>query len=122
MARHTLTTSPEASSPLANNKEGATAMSKRVVLEFPVELPKESLRNKEVIKKAKEMIVLELLRRGEISQGRATELLEISRHDLFDLMARYDIPTANFSLEELQRQREELAKSECATSGAEKEP
>lgn len=97
-------------------------MPKRVVLEFPVELSKESLRNKEVIKKAKEMIVLELLRRGEISQGRATELLEISRHDLFDLMARYDIPTTNFSLEELQRQREEFAKSESATGGAEKEP
>ena len=87
-------------------------MSKQIVLEFPVELPEESLKNKEVMGKAKEIVVLELLKRGEISQGKAAELLEISRHDLFDLMAKYDIPTIDMTEEEL---KEEISKNIFAT-------
>jgi len=79
-------------------------MPKQVVLKFPVELPEESLQDKEVIRKGKETIILELLRKGEISQGKAAELLAIDRHTLFVLMAKYDIPIANFPPEELQRQ------------------
>ena len=32
--------------------------------------------------KGKEAVVLELLRKGKISQGKASELLEVDRHDL----------------------------------------
>ncbi len=81
-------------------------MSKKVVLEFPVDLPKKCLQDKEALQKGKEGLVLELLQQEEISQGKATELLGINRHDLFDLMAKYDIPVVNFSPEELQRQRD----------------
>ena len=87
-------------------------MTKKVVLEFPVEFPEESLQDKESLKKSKEVLVLELLRKKEISQGKAAELLEISRHDLFDLMAKHDIPMANFSPEEFQRQLEDARKRE----------
>ena len=52
-------------------------------------------------------MILELLRKEEISQGKAAELLGISRHEVLDLMTRYDIPMANFSPEEPQRQRKE---------------
>ncbi len=83
-------------------------MSKKVVFEFPVDLPKKCLQDKEALQKGKEGLVLELLQQEEISQGKATELLGINRHDLFDLMAKYDIPVVNFSPEELQRQREEF--------------
>ena len=38
-------------------------------------------------RKAKEAFVLELLRHGDISAGRAAKLLKISRWDLSDLMA-----------------------------------
>ena len=38
-------------------------------------------------RKAKEAFVLELLRHGDISAGRAAKLLNISRWDLSDLMA-----------------------------------
>lgn len=79
-------------------------MPKQVVLEFPVELPEESLKDKEALKKGKEAVVLELLRKGEISQGKATELLEIDRWTLFDLMAKYEIPVIDMTEEELKRE------------------
>jgi len=79
-------------------------MPKRLVLEFPVEFPEEGALNKKALKKGKEAVVLELLREGKISQGKAAELLEIDRHDLFDLMAKHDIPMADFPPEELKRQ------------------
>ncbi len=85
-------------------------MPKHVVLEFPVELPEEGLRDKGVLKKGKEAVVLALLREGKISQGKASELLEVDRHDLFDLMAKHDIPMANFPPEEFQRQLEYAGK------------
>ena len=81
-------------------------MPKRLVLEFPVEFPEEGALNKKALKKGKEAVVLELLREGKISQGKAAELLEIDRHDLFDLMAKHDIPMADFPPEELKRQLE----------------
>ncbi|GAX60680.1 hypothetical protein SCALIN_C13_0195 [Candidatus Scalindua japonica] len=81
-------------------------MSKKIVLEFPVDLPDECLQDKQALQKGKEGIVLELLQKAEISQGKAAELLGIDRHTLFDLMAKYDIPVVSFSPEELQRQRE----------------
>lgn len=90
-------------------KKGGLTVSKQVVLEFPVDLPEECLKDKKALEKGKEGMVLELLRKGEISQGKATELLCISRHDLLDLIAKHDIPMANFSVEELERQRKEAA-------------
>ena len=82
-------------------------MPKRLVLEFPVEFPEEGALNKKALKKGKEAVVLELLREGKISQGKASELLEIGRHDLFDLMAKHDIPVIDMTEKEL---KEELSK------------
>ena len=67
---------------------------------------------KRTLEKGKEAIVMELLREGKISQGKAAELLEISRGDLFDLMAKHDIPMADFPPEELKRQVEYAEKKE----------
>lgn len=78
-------------------------MPKQIVLDFPSEIPEESLKEK-VLKRLKEMAVLELLREKEISQGKAVELLQISRYDLFDLMAKYDIPLIDMTSEELQKE------------------
>jgi predicted HTH domain antitoxin len=50
-------------------------MSKRLVLEFAQEIPEVDLQDKEVLMKAKEGAVVELLRKGRISQGKAAELL-----------------------------------------------
>ena len=81
-------------------------MPREVLLRFPVELPEE-LKDEEVLKKGREAIVMELLRKGEISQGKAAELLEIDRHALFDLMDKYDVPAIDMTEEELE---EELSK------------
>lgn len=56
--------------------------------------------------KAKEMLVLELLREASISQGRAAELLGLSRWQIIDLMAERQIPSGPRTPEEV---REEFA-------------
>ncbi|MDO8139892.1 MAG: UPF0175 family protein, partial [Candidatus Brocadiales bacterium] len=69
--------------------------------------PEDGVLNKKALKKGKEAVVLELLREGKISQGKAAELLEIDRYDLFDLMAKHDVPVIDMTEEEL---KEELSK------------
>ncbi len=78
-------------------------MSREVLLKFPTEFP-EDLKDEEVLKKGREAIVLELLRKGEISQGKAAELLEIDRNALFDLMDKYDIQAIDMTDEELKEE------------------
>lgn len=53
--------------------------------------------------------VLELVRTGKLSSGKAAEILGMTRWDFMDLMSEYDVPTANFSEEELERQLREKA-------------
>lgn len=61
--------------------------------------------------KAKEAFVLELLRHGDISAGRAAALLNISRWDLSDLMSTAGIsPFAELSAEELATEVENTLK------------
>lgn len=53
-------------------------------------------------RKAKEAFVLELLRQGDISAGRAAKLLNISRWDLSELMSTAGIsPFAELTAEDL---------------------
>jgi len=79
-------------------------MSSRLVLEFPEGIQEKDLQDGDVLLKAKEAAVMELLRKGKISQPKAAELLEISRHDLFDFMAKYDIPVIEMTKEELKKE------------------
>ena len=77
-------------------------MSRRLTLEL--EVPDDvytTLREEEMAAKAKEALVMELLREHRVSQGKATEMLGITRHDLFDLMARYKVPAIDLTPEEL---------------------
>ena len=55
----------------STTKERGVTMSRQVTLEFPVNFPEEGLQNKAALKKGKEGLVLELLRGGKISQGKA---------------------------------------------------
>lgn len=82
-------------------------MSRQVVLEFPVELPEDFLKDEETFRKGKETIVMESLRKRKISQGKAAELLGISRDELFDVMAKYGMPVIDMTEDEL---KEELSK------------
>jgi predicted HTH domain antitoxin len=77
-------------------------MPKRLHVEF--ELPDEvatQLHEAEMAVKAKEALVMELLREHHISQGKAADILGISRHDLFDLMTKYQVPVIDLTAEEL---------------------
>ncbi len=54
--------------------------------------------------KSKEFIVIELLRKGVISQGKASELLEINRYDFLNLMTKYNIPAIDMTDKELEQE------------------
>lgn len=63
-------------------------------------------------RKAKEAFVLELLRHGDISAGRAAKLLGITRWDLSDLMSEAGIsPFAEVTAEELTAEVETALKA-----------
>jgi predicted HTH domain antitoxin len=51
-------------------------------------------------------LVLDLLREGQISQGKAAELLGINRYEMLDLMARHKIPSGPQTAEEAEREIE----------------
>jgi predicted HTH domain antitoxin len=58
--------------------------------------------------KAKEALVLELLREARISQGKAARLLGISRWEILDLMARHRISSGPETAEEMRQEVEDL--------------
>ncbi len=77
-------------------------MPRKLHLEF--ELPDEVLtqvRDEEMALKAKEALIMELLREHHISQGTAAAILDIPRHDLFDLMAKYQVFVIDMTDDEL---------------------
>lgn len=61
-------------------------------------------------KEAREAFVLDLVRRGKISKGRAAELLSVNLWDLPELVAQYQIPWFSYSPEELEKDLETLRK------------
>src|SRR5262245_59275741 len=74
-------------------------------LHFMLELPDEVVKHvpaKELAEKAKEALVMKLLREPQVSQGKAAEVLGISRYDLFELMSKYCIPVIDLTPEELE--------------------
>ena len=82
-------------------------MQRRFNLE--VELPDEissRLRDEDLAAIAKEALVMEFLREHRISQGRAAEMLGISRYELLDLMTKYQVPVINLTAEELEAELE----------------
>ena len=80
-------------------------MPRQLHLEF--ELPDEvadSLREDEMTAKAKEALVMELLREHHVSQGKAADILGISRHAVFDLMTKYQVPVIDLTDAELDQE------------------
>ena len=58
--------------------------------------------------KLRELIVLELLREGKVSTGKAGELLGISKKDIVPFLAKHDVPYFTESPEELNAQVETI--------------
>jgi predicted HTH domain antitoxin len=67
---------------------------------------------------AKEALVLELLRAARISQGKAAELLGITRWDILDLMAQHQIPLGPETVEELRRETDVARKYLSGSDGS----
>jgi predicted HTH domain antitoxin len=77
-------------------------------LELPEDLVALFASPEEAAARAKEALVLELLRQGRISQGKAAHLLGITRWAMLDLMAVHQVPSGPADAEEMRRELEEL--------------
>jgi predicted HTH domain antitoxin len=72
--------------------------------ELPDEVFGEGFQEEMFVATVKEEAAMRLLKERRISHGKAAELLGISRDELFDMMARYDIPVIDMTPEELQQE------------------
>jgi len=77
-------------------------------LELPEDLQELFPSEEAATRAAKEALVLDLVNRGEISQGRAAELLGVDRWELLELMGKHGLPVLAQTPEELAADREAL--------------
>jgi predicted HTH domain antitoxin len=82
---------------------GATAMTTTLTIELPSDLVEALGLGDRLPARAKQALVLDLLRAGEISQGKAAELLGLTRWDVIDLMGAHAIPMGPQTIEELEQ-------------------
>lgn len=78
-----------------------------LVVELPEELVALLGSPEEAAARARAALVFELLREGRISQGKAAQLLGLTRWDILDLMARHGIPSGPDTAEEMRQDVEE---------------
>ncbi len=80
---------------------------------FPFESPEELVEllgsPQEVVEKAKESLVLELLREERISQGQAARLLGVIRWEIIQLMGRYRIPSRPETAEDVRQELDDVS-------------
>lgn len=90
-----------------------------VTIELPDELVARLGSSDDLASQARRALILDLLRRGEISQGTTARLLGITRYDLLDLLAAYEIPSGPLTAEEMQQDIENARRySEAAHADA----
>ena len=65
---------------------------------------------KEARKEAKEAFILDLVRRGKISKGKAAELMGITLLDLPDILAQYNMPWFNYTGKDAEKDIDVLNK------------
>jgi hypothetical protein len=78
-------------------------VAKTITLELPEDLVALLGPADAVAEKVRVTLVLNLLRDAQITQGQAARLLNATRYDILDLMARYAIPSGPQTAEEAQR-------------------
>ena len=76
---------------------------------FEVELPEEVLacfgwQEAEVPWKVREALVMELLRRDQLSEAQVAALLHLDRWELLEVMGRYRVSAVRMSPDELKRE------------------
>jgi hypothetical protein len=77
-----------------------------LTFDLPDDLVERLGSSEEAAARAKEALVLQLLREGEISQGSAAELLGLNRWEIIDLMSRHEIPSGPSTEAEYDRDLE----------------
>jgi predicted HTH domain antitoxin len=85
-------------------------------LKIEIELPREllaalNIAETDLGRRAQEWVILELLQEGEISAGKAAEILGMTKSRFLDLLAEKGLPYLDASARELHR---ELAAAEAA--------
>jgi predicted HTH domain antitoxin len=78
-------------------------MSRRLTVEL--DLPDEvveALAGEDIATNLREALVMNLVREHRVSQGKAAEILGISREDLFPLMSKHQVPVIDLPIDELQ--------------------
>lgn len=73
-----------------------------VTLELPEDLVNYLGAPDTIADKVRESLVLTLLRDAQITQGQAARLLDVTRYDILDLMARHSIPSGPETAEEMR--------------------
>jgi predicted HTH domain antitoxin len=58
--------------------------------------------------KAKEALVMELLREVKIGQSKAAELLGVTRGDILDLTVKYRVPSGPLTADEVEQEAEDM--------------
>lgn len=76
----------------------------QVELELPDEVFDKDFKVEDLKARVKERLVLELLKEHKISQGKAAELLGVSRWAIMDLMAKQRLPAIDMPEGELQQE------------------
>lgn len=76
---------------------------------FAVTLPEEVLAglgwpDTEVPRRLREIVVMELLRRAQVTEAQAAGLLQLDRWELLELMGRYQVPAVRMTREEWQQE------------------
>lgn len=71
-----------------------------ITVDLPTELVALLGSSEALAARARQSLVLNLLREAEISQGKAARLLGVTRHDILEFMARYQIPSGPETAEE----------------------
>lgn len=78
----------------------------KLTFELPDELVAQLGSPEDAAARAKEALVLELLRQVRIGQSRAAELLGITRSELLDLMLEHQVPSGPSTIEEMEQEIE----------------
>jgi len=80
-----------------------------VELDVPAEVFEEGLSREEFTEAVRRQAVLQLVRNGKLSQGRAAEVLGVSRAELFELMGDEGVDHVNYAPSELAADAEAAA-------------
>jgi hypothetical protein len=77
--------------------------------DFHVSLPPEVVGgfgwdDSEVPLRVREALVMDLVRRDQLSEAQAARILGLERGELLEMMGRYDVPAVRMSFDELDRE------------------